>query len=138
MKKLLYRKGASAVEFALILPLLMVIVFGIIEFSFILFDKQIITNASREGARAGIVAQSHRLTDAQITAVVNTYISTYLVSFASVKATATTTVVRAGSNFENPLTVTVTYPYTFLVLPNFISAISGVKTITATTVMNME
>ncbi len=138
MKKLLYRKGASAVEFALILPLLMVIVFGIIEFSFILFDKQIITNASREGARAGIVAQSPRLTDAQITAVVNTYISTYLVSFASVKATATTTVVRAGSNFENPLTVTVTYPYTFLVLPNFISAISGVKTITATTVMNME
>ena len=45
--------GASAVEFAVVLPLL-VLPFGIIEFSLALYDKAMITNASREGARAGI------------------------------------------------------------------------------------
>ena len=49
------QKGASAVEFALILPLLMLILFGIIEFSLLMYNKAMITNASREGARRGIV-----------------------------------------------------------------------------------
>jgi Flp pilus assembly protein TadG len=31
------------------------LLFGIIEFGIILYDKAMITNASREGARAGIV-----------------------------------------------------------------------------------
>ena len=48
-------QGASAVEFALVLPMLMLLTFGIIEFGVLLFDKAVITNASREGARFGIV-----------------------------------------------------------------------------------
>lgn len=55
--KPLYRseQGASAVEFALVLPILIFITFAIIEFGILLFDKAVITNASREGARYGIV-----------------------------------------------------------------------------------
>ena len=49
------QKGASAVEFALVLPLLMLILFGIIEFGLLMYNKAMITNASREGARRGIV-----------------------------------------------------------------------------------
>ena len=49
------QEGASAVEFAIILPLLLILVFGIIEFSILFYDKAMITNASREGARVGIV-----------------------------------------------------------------------------------
>ena len=48
--------GASAVEFALIVPLLMLIIFGIINFG-ILFSQQItINNGVREGARRAVVA----------------------------------------------------------------------------------
>ncbi len=47
--------GTAAIEFAIILPLLLLLVFGIIEFSLLLYNKAMITNASREGARAGIV-----------------------------------------------------------------------------------
>jgi len=48
--------GASAVEFALIVPLLLLIVFGIINFG-ILFSQQItINNGVREGARRAVVA----------------------------------------------------------------------------------
>lgn len=44
-------RGAAAVEFALILPVLLVLVMGLIEFS-LLFNNQIsLTNAAREGAR---------------------------------------------------------------------------------------
>ena len=45
--------GASAVEFALLLPVLMMILFGIIEFGMALYRQAILTNASREGARLG-------------------------------------------------------------------------------------
>ena len=49
------QKGAALVEFAIVLPLILLLIFGMIEFS-ILFDNQaVITNASREGARFGIV-----------------------------------------------------------------------------------
>ncbi len=44
--------GAAAVEMALVLPFLMVILMGIIEFGRVLYSHQVITNASREAARA--------------------------------------------------------------------------------------
>jgi Flp pilus assembly protein TadG len=56
MKERLHNdRGASAIEFAIILPVLLLILFGIIEFGIILYDKAIITNASREAARERIV-----------------------------------------------------------------------------------
>ena len=48
-------KGTTAVETAIIIIPLMLLIFGIIEFGLLLFNKQVLTNASREGARAGIV-----------------------------------------------------------------------------------
>jgi Flp pilus assembly pilin Flp len=49
--------GASAVEFAIILPVLVLLILGGMEFSLLLFNKAMITNASREGARLGVVFQ---------------------------------------------------------------------------------
>jgi Flp pilus assembly protein TadG len=54
--KLRETKGASMVEFALVLPILILILFGIIEFGILIYNQQVITNASREGARYGIVS----------------------------------------------------------------------------------
>src|SRR5687767_1529350 len=47
------QRGAAAVEFALVLPLLMALVLGAIDFGYYFFVDQIVTNAAREGARAG-------------------------------------------------------------------------------------
>ncbi|MBW8383916.1 MAG: pilus assembly protein [Youngiibacter sp.] len=44
-------KGQSAVEFALVLPLLLILLLGIIEFGWFLNAKITITGAAREGAR---------------------------------------------------------------------------------------
>jgi hypothetical protein len=49
------RRGAAVVEFAVIAPLFFMMVFGIIEFGRALMVQQILTNASREGARRAIV-----------------------------------------------------------------------------------
>ena len=73
---------------ALILPLLLILLFGIIEFSIILYDKAMITNASREGARTGILYRADPQTGeydprdlAEIQAVVNNYLQNYLINF---------------------------------------------------------
>jgi Flp pilus assembly protein TadG len=134
------QSGASAVEFAIILPILVLLVFGIIEFSVALYDKAMITNASREGARAGIVFRVPLVTDEEITEVVNTYLGNSLITFGGPTA-ATTTVTRNGPNPPNPgdeLKVTVNYNYTFLIIPNFITDLSGGINMMAETVMRME
>lgn len=49
------RRGQALVELALILPVLLMLVFGIIEFGRVMGSYLIITQAAREGARAGAV-----------------------------------------------------------------------------------
>ncbi len=44
--------GAAAVEMALVLPFLMIVLMGIIEFGRVLYSHQVITNAAREASRA--------------------------------------------------------------------------------------
>lgn len=49
-------RGVAAVEFALVLPFLLAIVLGGLEWGFYFFREQVVVNAAREGARAGSVA----------------------------------------------------------------------------------
>lgn len=51
MKKTEGNRGAAVVEFAVLFLLLMIILFGIIEFGFIWLQSHYIANAAREGAR---------------------------------------------------------------------------------------
>lgn len=44
-------KGAAAVEFALVLPILLVLVLGIIEFGYLAYANASAAGAAREGAR---------------------------------------------------------------------------------------
>jgi Flp pilus assembly protein TadG len=138
--KLRNERGAAAVEFAIVLPLLLFVVFGIIEFSIIFYDKAMITNASREGARAGIVyrpGDPPRLTEQEIKDVVDTYLQTHLISFGGTSS-ATVTAPAAGSATGTPLTVTVDYTYNFLLLPNFMDSLTGGLDMQAQTIMRME
>ena len=131
--------GAAAVEFALVLPLLLILVFGIVEFSLALYDKAIITNASREGARAGIVFADPPIPDSDIKDIVIAYCGERLVNFPSRNVTAGDIVItRAGSAPGDELTVQVSYNYDYLLLPAFISALTDGINMTTRTVMRME
>ena len=132
------QKGVAAIEFAIILPVLIVLLFGFIEFSILLYDKAMLTNASREGARAGIVySDPNPITDNDIRAVVNNYCASHLISFGT-GSVANTAISRTMESFGDALTVTVTYRYDFLVLPNFVTSLIGGVNLGAETVMRME
>lgn len=140
-KKLKSVHGASMVEFAIILPVLILILFGIIEFGLLLFNKQVITNASREGARFGIVARSPRYLDEEITTVVTNYTGNNLITFGT-KSPPSVKVTRVGPGggllFGDDLTVQVTYRYEFLILPNFATVLVGGIDLNAVTTMKNE
>ena len=132
------QNGAALVEFAIVLPLLLVLVFGMIEFSVMFYDKAVITNASREGARAGIVYDfPNRISAGEITSTVSTYCSGRLITFGSTSQ-ETTAVSGTCVNAGDTITVTVTYPYDYLVLPNLIQTLTGPLNLSAATVMRCE
>ena len=143
-------KGVAAVEFALILIPLILLLFGTIEVGLLVYNKQIITGASREGARAGIVASLDREAQPEgehITTsrnVATTYCSDKLITFGDsvdpLKVEATYDDDNDNEdgiiNFGDDLTVTVSYDYGFLVLGNlgFVPEVNLVST----TVMKLE
>jgi len=137
-------RGVAAIEFAIILPLLLLILFGIIEFSILLYDKAMITNASREGARAGSLYREEDPTQDYIKGIVDHYILNNLISLGCAGSTATVDVdPSVDLNGHKHIQVTVQYPYTFLILPNFLTAffsgtMDGSITISATSVMRKE
>ncbi|MFC5729799.1 MULTISPECIES: TadE/TadG family type IV pilus assembly protein [Nocardioides] len=49
-------RGSAAVEFALIMPMLMLLIFGIISYGYMLSFRQAISQAAAEGARAAAIA----------------------------------------------------------------------------------
>ena len=146
VKRIKDRRGTTAIEFALILPLLIMLLFGTIELGLYLFNKQVITNAGREGARAGIVVRAPRLTNIEIESKVKEYCEDHLVTFGSPGPPVVTLKPVDGGDPFDPnterctqfgcdLEVTVNYDYDFLVLSNLGF---GPTTITAVSVMKME
>ena len=65
-------RGAAAVEFAMILPLLILLVFGIVQFSLAYNRQQGLHAAAREGARIASLPQT---TQSEITSRVNSSLS---------------------------------------------------------------
>ncbi|MFL6155346.1 MAG: TadE/TadG family type IV pilus assembly protein [Marmoricola sp.] len=47
------QRGAAALEFALIVPILVMVVFGIVDFGWAINRDTLVNNAAREGAREG-------------------------------------------------------------------------------------
>src|SRR4051812_45767592 len=99
------RRGAAVVEFAVVAPIFFLLIFGIIEFGRVVMVQQIITNASREGARIAIVPGA---TTSQVTTAVNTYLTSCSIR----GATATVSPDPASATYGGTVTVTVSVPFT--------------------------
>jgi len=50
-------EGAAAVEFALLLPLLILILMAIVEYGYVFYVDVTVVNAAREGARAAVTVE---------------------------------------------------------------------------------
>ena len=55
------RRGVAVLEIALILPLVLLLLFGILEYGWMFFQAHQVTDAARHGARIGITADAIEL-----------------------------------------------------------------------------
>ena len=72
-------QGAAAVEFAIVLPVLVAILMGTIDWGYYFFTREIVVNASREGARVGSLQfDTDALARAAATAAAQAYVESML------------------------------------------------------------
>jgi Flp pilus assembly protein TadG len=114
--------GAAAVEFALVMPLLLLLVFGIISYGMMLSLRQTLSQATTEGARAAAVTlvDANKATEGRA-AVNDALDSTDVTCVGSVLKNGATTVgscsigaaapCTAGHPTPTCVTVTLTYNY---------------------------
>ena len=132
------QRGAAVVEFALILPILLGLLIGGIDLSLALYDKAVITNASREGARAGIVARNPQLSDAQIRQVVNQYVQSALVNLGANPASPTVVIQKGSLGGDPTLQVTVSYTFQGIGLGSLFQSLGKPWVLQSSTVMVYE
>jgi Flp pilus assembly protein TadG len=108
-------RGAALLEMAMTLPLLLFVCIGIIEFGRLYQTWQVMTNAAREGARVAVLPSP---TNAGYESRVRQYLdSGGLKSDGTVGVNVTPVNVSLGSGgTASGSKVTVTYPFTFMVL----------------------
>ena len=109
-------RGAALIEMALTLPLLLLISISIYEFGRAFQHWQVLTNATREGARLASLPGSD---DDAITSRVQNYLDAGQLPFAysaSVSVAHDGEISIGGGNTAPASTVTVDYPFEFIVL----------------------
>jgi Flp pilus assembly protein TadG len=124
------RRGAAAVEFAIVLPVFVILVFGMIEYGRMVMVQQVITNASREGARTAVL-------DGATTTSVQAAVTSYLTDAKISGGTANVNPSPASAGSGDPITVTVNIPFSavsWLPSPMYL----GGKTLSASTTMRRE
>lgn len=98
------RRGAAAVEFAIVAPIFFLLVVGFIELGRALMVQQVITNASRVGARQAIALST---TESQAVDAATDYAASLSVNNVEVNISPSPSAAEVG----DPITVTVTIPY---------------------------
>jgi Flp pilus assembly protein TadG len=103
------QRGAVAVEFALILPLLLTLVLGTIDWGWYFFVDQLVTDCAREGARAGtLLPPRPTSTSAQAVAAAQLAGNSFLQRVNLTQQGVVATVVTVDG--VDAVQVTVTYP----------------------------
>jgi Flp pilus assembly protein TadG len=105
-------RGAELIEFAIVVPLLILLLAGIFDFGMMFRTFEAVTNAAREGARVGVLP-GYAAADVQ--ARVDAYMAAAGLTDPYTVAVANTPVATGAGTFT-ARSVTVTYTYQFAVL----------------------
>ena len=157
------QKGAQAVEFALVLPFFILVLFAVLDFGFLVYNKAIITNASREGARAGVVLSAATWSAAAVTQTACNYARNTLITvktgttntsctgtkdpvinvYSGTSATCPSPSGNTAPDFGVPVALTISYPFSGFSLGTWWSLGTGTSvgspfTLTACTQMVHE
>ena len=130
------QSGTSVVEMTIVLPLLLLLVFGIGDFGIAYTQWNSLTNAVREGARVGVVFQTS-CDPATVTTTIENTVSNFAASSGLDGASIVTTVANPCAGTGSQLTVRSTIPYNYIA----VAALAGLSpsiNLTAQTVMRNE
>jgi Flp pilus assembly protein TadG len=124
------QRGQSLAEFALVVPVFLILLFGVVDFSLGLKAWLTVTNASREGARVLVLGQSCTQVTNQAKNVAQ-----------SLHPTVSVTITPAScqGSAGDAMTVTVSYTYSSITpLGNFVHLLTGPITMTSSSTMRHE
>ena len=128
--------GTSVVEATIVFPLMLLLVFGIGEFGISYTRWNSLTNAVREGARAGVVFRTP-CDVGPITTLIETTVSNFASSSGIDPDTIKTTATGVCTGTGTQLTVTSTVPYDYIAL-DALAGLAPSTALSARTVMRNE
>lgn len=129
-----HRRGAAVVEFAIVLPIFFLMVFGMIEFGRMVMVRQVLTNASREGARIGVLDGA---TTSEVETAVEAYLTNAAIPFTPGTVVTVTPDPPSSAGYGESVTVTATVAFddvSWLPSPMYL----GSTDVVSTTVMRRE
>lgn len=112
--------GQSLAEFALVVPMLLLLVIGMVEFARGWMVKQVITNVAREGARLAVLPSS---TQAQVAARIDSLLTDSGINPGN--ASVTLSVCDGTGCTGQPDVVQVQVPYQFTLVAPVLSLVCG-------------
>jgi Flp pilus assembly protein TadG len=140
------QRGSMAVEFGILVPVFVLLIFGIVDFGHAWYMKMEVTSASREGARYGTRFYDQDTTPYNLNPSISTWVTNAYTSL--LPSNANLQVTPAGPGYSSSstrpnltgtdLTVTVTATKYWFVLGYLIPGMGTSKAISATTDMKVE
>ena len=115
-------RGAELIEFALVFPLLMMVILGCVDFAWVFQRNEVITNAAREGARVASLP-GYVATDVQNR--VNEFLTVGGLPTAPATITTTATTIPYGVGTWPATAVTVSYNHQYLFIGGIASWFGG-------------
>lgn len=110
-KRIRNQRGAALLETAITIPIILLVSVSIFEFGRAYQTWQVLTNAAREGARVAVLPDT---TDDQIRSTVTSYMTSGRLTAVGGASISVVRNVAFGSTTASR--VTITYPFTFIVL----------------------
>ena len=132
------RRGQAVVEFALVLPLVLILVISVFEFARAWNIQQVLTDAAREGARIAVVGSGREETEGVITGKVQTAVNNALSIAAIDPDDADVTLTNMGAGRGSAATVRIELPYRFSFLGPLMEWTIDKSTLTLSTSITMR
>jgi Flp pilus assembly protein TadG len=133
------RRGQAVVEFALVLPLVLILMISVFEFARAWNLQQVLTDAAREGARIAVVGngagQSAGVIQAKVEAAIDNALSTAGIDPNDADPPVLT---GMGGGRGNPATVQLALPYRFTFLGPLMGWTIGKSSMTLRTSITMR
>jgi Flp pilus assembly protein TadG len=118
------RRGQAVVEFALVLPLVLMLVVSVFELARAWNLQQVITDAAREGARIAVIGSGQSKPDGQIRNEINDAVDDALSVAGVDPATATVSMSGLALGRGTNAVVGISLPYRFIFLSPMIKLVS--------------